>query len=145
MTRTIGMLIGAAAAVGVGGGITAIGNVGKKDKSAYHLEKTTVDRGPIVGKVTATGALSALVTVQVGSQVSGRIQELTADFGSKVKKGQVIGRLDARMFAAAVEQASANRQAAQANLAQAQAKQAHAAKELARATELTGKKLISQA
>ena len=145
MTRTIGMIIGAVAALGVGGGISAIGNVGKKDKLAFHLEKATVDRGPIVGKVTATGALSAMVTVQVGSQVSGRIQELTADFGSKVKKGQVIARLDARMYTAAVEQASANRQAALANLAEAQAKQVHAQKELARATELTGKKLISVA
>ena len=59
MTRTIGMMIGAVAALGVGGGISAIGTVGKKDKSAYHLEKTTVDRGAIVGKVTATGSLVA--------------------------------------------------------------------------------------
>ncbi|HET6148312.1 MAG TPA: efflux RND transporter periplasmic adaptor subunit [Polyangia bacterium] len=145
MTRTIGMMIGAVAALGVGGGISAIGTVGKKDKSAYHLEKTTVDRGTIVGKVTATGSLSAMVTVQVGSQVSGRIQELSADFGSKVKQGQVIARLDPRLFAAALEQARANRQAAQANLAQARAKQVHAQKELARASELSGKKLISQA
>ena len=144
MTRSIGMIIGAVAALGVGG-ISAIATVGRKDKSAYHLEKATVDRGTITGKVTATGSLTALVTVQVGSQVSGRIQDLFADFGTKVKKGQIIARLDSRLSVAAVEQASANQQAAQANLVQAQAKRSHAEKELARATELIGKKLIAQA
>src|SRR4051812_48124088 len=125
MTKTLGIMIGAVAALGVGGGITAIGNVHVKKKSPYHLEKAVVDRGHIVGKVTATGTLTALVTVQVGSQVSGRIQELNADFGSKVKKGQVIAKLDPQLFAAAAEQARANRQAAHGNLAQAQAKRAN--------------------
>ena len=54
----------------------------------------SVEKRRIVARVSATGTLSALVTVQVGSQVSGRIQELAADFNSQVKKGQVIARID---------------------------------------------------
>src|SRR5688572_3695049 len=54
---------------------------------APKLDTAVVDRGPIVSRVTATGALSALVTVQVGAQVTGRVGELLVDFNSKVKKG----------------------------------------------------------
>jgi HlyD family secretion protein len=67
-----------------------------------------VDRGRIVARVTATGTLSALVTVQVGSQVSGRIQALYADFNSAVKRGQPIAKIDPQLYRAAVEQATAN-------------------------------------
>jgi len=135
-------VIGVVAAVGVGGGIKAIGDVRDKKKPAYHLEKAPVQRGTVVGKVTATGTLAALVTVQVGSQISGRIQELAADFGSTVKKGQVIAKLDAQLYAAASEQARANRDAARGNLAQARAKMANADKQYQRAQELAGKNLI---
>ena len=145
MTRSIGIMIGAFTALGLGGAITALAGLRGAPKSPYHLEKTTVDRGTITGKVTATGSLSALVTVQVGSQVSGRIQELGADFGSRVRKGEVIARLDARLFEAALEQATANRQAAQGTLAQNQAKQVHAARELERAKALAARNLIAPA
>jgi len=145
MTRSIGIMIGAFAVLGLGGGITAISGVLRAPRSPYHLEKATVDRGTITGKVTATGSLSALVTVQVGSQVSGRIQDLAVDFGSHVRKGDVIARLDPRLFDAAMEQATANRQAAQATLAQKQAKQVHAQRELERAKALAAKKLIAPA
>jgi HlyD family secretion protein len=72
------------------------------------FETVKVTRGSITAKVTATGTLSALVTVQVGSQVSGRIASLAADFNSPVKKGQVIARIDPQLFVAAVEQTKAN-------------------------------------
>ena len=72
-----------------------------------------MDRRDIQSRVTATGTLSALVTVQVGSQVSGRIQEITVDFNSPVKKGQVIARIDPQLFQAALERARANVLAAQ--------------------------------
>src|SRR4051812_35049689 len=61
-----------------------------------------VERGRLTARVTATGTLSALVTVQVGSQVSGRIAELHADFNSQVKKGQVIAKIDPQLFLASV-------------------------------------------
>src|SRR5271155_3714166 len=81
-----------------------------------HYETATVDRGTIAAKITATGNLSALLTVQVGSQVSGRVQELFADYNSAVKKGQTIAKLDPVLFQAAVEQAHANLLSAQSNM-----------------------------
>jgi HlyD family secretion protein len=145
MTRRIGIMIGTFTVLGVGGAIAGVSGLHRATKSPYHLEKATVDRGTITGKVTATGSLSALVTVQVGSQVSGRIQDLAADFGSRVHKGDVIARLDPRLFEAALEQATANRQAAQGTLAQNQARQVHADRDLERAKALAAKKLIAPA
>src|SRR5437868_12103360 len=86
------------------------------------FETTTVDRGPITAKVTATGTLSALVTVQVGTQVSGRIEKIMVDFNSTVKKGQVIAKIDPLLFQAALEQAKANYAAGEGNVTKLQAK-----------------------
>src|SRR5277367_4905376 len=69
---------------------------------------TPVERGNIVARVTATGTLSAHVTVQVGAQVSGRLSEIFVDFNSLVKKGQIIAHLDPALFKAAQESAHAN-------------------------------------
>ena len=84
------------------------------ESAAPRFETVAVDRGPIVAKVTATGTLSALVTVQVGTQVSGRIKEILVDFNSPVKKGQVIARIEPALFQAAMESARANYLAAHA-------------------------------
>ncbi len=78
---------------------------GKKDEQ-YKTEK--VDRGGITMTVTATGTLSAVTTVQVGSQVSGVIARLYADFNSHVKKGQLLAELDPTSFQAQVDQQRAN-------------------------------------
>jgi len=145
MSRRVGVLVGIVAAVGIGGGWVALGARFREHKSAFHLEKARVERGDLVGRVTATGALSALVTVQVGSQVSGRIASLSADFGSRVKRGQVIARLDPQLFQAAAEQARANRDAAAGTLREAMTKAENAKKQLARAEELRGKNLIAAA
>jgi HlyD family secretion protein len=75
---------------------------------AVHYETVSVDRGTIAAKVTSTGNLSALLTVQVGSQVSGRVQYLYVDYNSAVKKGQPIAKLDPILFQAALAQARAN-------------------------------------
>src|SRR6185369_4313805 len=64
-----------------------------------------IERGSIVSTVSATGNLSAVITVQVGTQVSGTIQKLYVDYNSRVKKGQVIAEIDPALFNAAVEQA----------------------------------------
>src|SRR4051794_41309405 len=85
-------------------------------KEAPKYETVTVDRGPITAKVTATGTLSALVTVQVGTQVSGRIDKIFVDFNSTVKKGQVIAKIDPLLFQAALEQARANYAASEGNV-----------------------------
>lgn len=78
---------------------------GKKDEQ-YKTEK--IDRGHVTMTVTATGTLSAVTTVQVGSQVSGVIARLYADFNSTVKKGQLLAELDPTPFQAQVEQRQAD-------------------------------------
>ena len=80
-----------------------------------------IERGNLRNTVTATGALQAVTTVQVGSQASGTISALYADFNSVVKKGQVIAQLDPSTSKAQVEQARANREQAKATLANARA------------------------
>jgi HlyD family secretion protein len=80
-----------------------------------------VDRGALRNVVNATGVVQTLVTVQVGSQVSGQVEELYADYNSKVKRGQLLARLDARNFQAQVENARASVAAAQARVRSAEA------------------------
>ncbi len=105
-----------------------------------------VDTGDVVSKVTATGVLSALVTVQVGTQVSGRIASLNnIDFNSKVEKGQLIASLDPEMFQAALEQARAADLAANGNLTKAKVQAADAARVYARAQSLADRSLIAAA
>jgi HlyD family secretion protein len=107
-------------------------------------ETTVVDRGPIVAKVTATGTLSALVTVQVGTQVSGRIEKILVDFNSTVKKGQVIAKIDPLLFQAALEQARANYAAGEGNVTNLQAKADDAKLQYDRAQALFERKAIAQ-
>lgn len=102
-------------------------------------------RGHLTAKVTATGTLSALVTVQVGAQVSGRIQKIMVDFNSPVKKGEVVAKIDPQLFVAAVEQAKANAIAADGNLAKAKAQAVDAERQYQRNQQLRDQKLIAQA
>src|ERR1044072_8885303 len=76
--------------------------------SAAQYLTAKVERGSLRNTVTATGTLQAVTTVQVGSQASGTISALYADFNSTVKKGQVIAQLDPAVSKAQVEQAKAN-------------------------------------
>ncbi len=80
-----------------------------------------VERGEIRSVVTATGTINPVTTVLVGSQISGTIKELYADFNSPVREGQVIAQIDPAIFEAQVEQGKANLLNAQANLLNAQA------------------------
>src|ERR1051325_2020410 len=64
------------------------------------------ERGDVVYSISATGTPNAVVTVQVGSQVSGNIQALYADFNTKVTKGQVVARIDPQAFQTQVDQAT---------------------------------------
>ena len=101
-----------------------------------QFETAKVDRGSLQAKVTANGAVSALVTVNVGSQVSGRVQTLLADFGSQVRAGQVVATIDPALFQAARAQATANHRAASASVARARAQLQNAEKQLARTRAL---------
>jgi len=113
--------------------------------AAPRFETVAIDRGPITAKVTATGTLSALVTVQVGTQVSGRIKEILVDFNSPVKKGQVIARIEPALFQAAMESARANYLAAQGSIAKLEAQAENAKLQFDRAEQLFERKAIAQA
>jgi len=99
---------------------------------APEYSTVVVSEGSMTQSVTATGTLNPVMNVTVGSQISGYIQELHADFNSSVKEGQVIAKLDPATFQATVNQAAGD-------LAQAQA-----ALELARLTAKRKKELVAQ-
>jgi HlyD family secretion protein len=103
-----------------------------------------VQKGNVTQVVTATGSLSAVITVQVGSQVSGAIDKLFADFNSKVKKDQVVAQINQDKFKATVDQSRANLLAAQANVTKAKASMEDAQRTLDRNKELKKRDLIAQ-
>src|SRR5213082_1849896 len=106
--------------------------------SAAQFQTATVTRGPITQTVTATGTLNPVVNVQVGSQVSGNIQKLFADFNSKVKAGDVVAQIDPVLFQATVTQA-------EGDLANAEAALELAKVNATRIQELFAKKNSAQA
>src|SRR5919202_4060094 len=135
------------AAVGAGVGAFKIRHGGAE----VQVNTAPITRGDITDTVGATGTLQAVTTVQVGSQVSGNIQWLGADFNSIVKKGQVIARLDPSLFDAQLQQARANLGQAQANLLKAQSELERAKVQLTdaqqkytRAKELAARSLLPQ-
>src|SRR5215475_9996971 len=93
----------------------------KQRTPASQYFTARVESGPLRKVVNATGVVQTLVTVQVGSQVSGQVEELYADFNSIVKRGQLLARLDSRNFQAQVENARASVAAAQARVRSAEA------------------------
>jgi len=92
-----------------------------RGRNEVEYRTAPVDRGDIEATVTATGSLNAVVTVQVGSQVSGNVSELDADFNTAVKKDQLVARIDPQIFQAQVNQAKAGLQAASVAVANAKA------------------------
>jgi HlyD family secretion protein len=105
---------------------------------AANYQTANVTRGPITQAVTATGTLNPVVNVQVGSQVSGNIAKLFADFNSQVKAGQVVAQIDPALFQATVTQA-------EGDLASAQAALELAKVNATRTQELFARKTSSQA
>src|SRR5881398_2406230 len=84
--------------------------------SDVSYQTAPVTRGPITQLVTSTGTLNPVVNVQVGSQVSGNIAKLFADFNSQVKAGQTVAQIDPALFQATVTQAEGDLASAQAAL-----------------------------
>ena len=117
----------------------------KSAKPKVQWETTAVDRGRITAKVTATGTLSALVTVQVGTQVSGSLLKIYVDFNSPVKKGQIIAKIDPRLFQAALENARANYAQAKAALHKDEVQAQLADRQFKRQGNLAKEKLIAAA
>ncbi len=111
---------------------------------APTINTARVTRGELAETVGATGALQAVTTVQVGTQVSGTILQLNADFNSLVRKGQVLARLDPSLFATQIEQARANLIRAEADLERFRVSLDDARTKLKRANDLWEKKLIAQ-
>jgi HlyD family secretion protein len=111
--------------------------------STPGLTTALVTRGPVVERVQATGTLQAVTTVAVGSQVSGTISSLHADFNTRVRKGQVLARLEPSLFATQVEQAEATVQRLQAEVERAAVDVDDANAKLRRAEQLSAQQLIA--
>jgi HlyD family secretion protein len=146
MKRAITVLL-IIAAIGAGAGAYYIRRGGPE----IQVNTAPITRGDIVDTVGATGTLQAVTTVQVGSQVSGNIQWLGADFNSIVKEGQVIARLDPSLFDAQLQQSRANLTQTQANLTKAQSdldrskvQLVDAQQKYTRAKELAARSLLPQ-
>src|SRR5688572_1437097 len=110
-------------AAAVAGGIAWYNKRPKENGPDYKTAPIT--RGDIAQMVTANGQLSPVKNVQVGSQISGIINEIKVDFNSRVKEGEVIAQIDPSMYQRSVEQAEAELANAQASLglAEVEAKQ----------------------
>ncbi len=125
--------------------LLVFGYLGLRDSAKENPYITAaVQSGDIMQVVTATGTLQAVITVQVGSQVSGTIVKLNADFNSKVKQGQIVAQLDQDKFKASVDQAKANVLSSQANEAKAKVAVEDATRTLERNRELRKRELVAQ-
>lgn len=108
----------------------------------FRTEK--VVKGDLVKTVTATGTVNPVTTVLVGTQVSGTIKKIYADFNSRVKQGQIIAEIDPAVFEAQVDQARANLASARANLEKAETVFIDAKRTMERNRELFSKGLIAR-
>src|SRR5437879_5135952 len=104
MTRTKMLIVIAAVIATAGFGGWAI----LKSHRQTEFRTASVQRGDIDATISATGTSNAVVSVQVGSQVSGNIKALYADFNTKVTKGQLVALIDPEIFQAKVNQAQAS-------------------------------------
>ena len=120
----------------------ALAGCNRGASASFRTEEVT--RGPISEMVSATGDVSAIVTVNIGSQVSGIVSKLYVDFNSQVKKGQPLADLDPRLFRATLERAQAGLASAQADVEKAQAQLNDAVRVEKRTKELLEQKLVSQ-
>src|SRR6187549_1820016 len=113
-------------------------------KTPIRYRTAVVERGPVVSIVTATGSINPVVSVQVGTQVSGMIKSLHADFNSVVKTGDIVAVIDPEPFRARRDQAASNLEMAKANVARAKNEQAQRQRELNRAKSLAAQQFVSQ-
>jgi HlyD family secretion protein len=116
----------------------------RKADDAGGYRTTTVERGDIRVAISASCTLSAISTVTVGSQVSGQVTDVLADFNDKVTKGQVIAKIDPSTYEAQIEQGNAQVASAQAQLRQAQASLRNARLDYDRKASLGGEQLVAK-
>lgn len=110
----------------------------------YVYRSVPVESGSITSAVTATGKLGAETVVEVGTQVSGTVKEIYADFNEQVKKGQLIALIDPAVLNARLEEAKANLAVANASVARARANLTDSDRSLKRSQELWDRKLIAK-
>ena len=122
--------------------VAAVGVYARRDHVAPDIATAAVTRGPIVSAIAATGIVEAVTTVEVGSQVTGAIQSLGADFNSVVRKGQVLARLDPSLVHSTVEQARANLARAVADIDRLKVAADDVERKLGRARDLLARQLI---
>jgi HlyD family secretion protein len=118
MTMTKKTMIGLGVVVLAVAAVLLVRGRGNGETGTYRF--VTISRGDVESTVSATGALNAVSTVQVGTQVSGQVAEIHADFNSQVKKGQLLARIDPTLQEQAVKDAQASLDRARADLAQKQ-------------------------
>ncbi len=117
---------------------------GRGGDEAQKFRTAAVEQGDIRVAISATGNLSALSTVDVGSEVSGKVTEVLVDFNDRVEKGQVIARIDPDTFEAQIEQGNAAIANARASLQTARANLRNAELDYGRKVELVAQKLIAR-
>ena len=127
--RRTSFLLGILLVAGAGTGVFAYQRAYPRPQFATAV----ATRGDIRSTISATGTLNAVVTVPVGTQVSGTIQQLFADFNSPVRKGQLIARIDPATVQAKLSQAQADLESAQAMVPDQEAEVAKARADLANA------------
>jgi HlyD family secretion protein len=125
--------------------VAAVGVYARRTHVPPDIATAAVTRGPIVSAIAATGIVEAVTTVEVGSQVTGTIQSLNADFNSVVRKGQVLARLDPSLVQSTVEQAQANLARADADVERLKVAAGDVERKLGRARDLSERQLIPAA
>jgi len=131
--------------------MAAIGTGGWYGYKKYHTNDTgplyrtvTITRGQIVQEVSATGTVQPIKKVEVGTQVNGPITHLSADFNSIVKEGDVVAQIDPAVYDATYVKTCAQLKSDEATVEQIKVKLNLAEKDLARKSELTKRKMLSQ-
>lgn len=139
--RRIGLIL-SVVAIGIAIGGYVFFNGERKPPIRYRT--AAVERGEIVSVVSATGTINPVVSVQVGTQVSGMIKSLHADFNSRVKAGDTVAVIDPEPFKARREQAASNLEMARSNVARSKADLAQRKRELDRVQSLLPQQFVSQ-
>lgn len=114
------------------------------EAAASGFRTAAVERGDIRVAISATGTLAAISTVDVGSQISGQVTDVLADFNDRVRKGQVIARIDPSTYQAQIAQGDAQVANARASLATAQATLRNAQLDFERKQSLAGQQLVAR-
>lgn len=133
MQRKTWVILASVVVVLAGGGYFAT----RKGKEAVKWRQGAVQRGPMQQRISATGTLSALVQVNVGTQVSGTISSLFVDYNTQVTKGQVVAQIEPTLLQTALQDANAGLERAKTNLDDAR-------RQLDRAKRLAREKLIPE-